>query len=671
MFSFLPKRLPLFLFLFSFGYLQAQTIFEKGAEQCALKQTRKENSQLLLEKSVNTPKHTFDVLHYALNLDLYANFLSPYPKSFAGSVTISCKAETTISTIELNASDFSLTIDSVAMAGKTFSRASNILTVTLNSLKSAGDTFTVKIFYRHNNVTDYAFYVSGGFVFTDCQPEGARSWFPCWDRPSDKATFELKAKTPSSVKLGSNGKLISTATNGDSAWFHWKSRDPISTYLIVISAKVGYNLDIVYWKKLSDPNDSVPMYFYWNSGENAANLANIKSKIIPMTTYFSELFGEHPFEKNGFATLNSQFTWGGMENQTLTSLCPNCWGENLVSHEFGHQWFGDMITCGTWADLWLNEGFATYCEALWFEKTGGYISYKNDIDGNASYYLSRNPGWSIYNPLWAKTTPGTSTLFNTAMTYMKGACVIHMLRYVLGDSVFFKAIKDYATDTISFKYKNVVTADFVTKINESTGQNLQWFFDQWVYGPNHPVYQNKYSISQIDSANWNVKFVARQTQTNAGFFTMPIEIYVAFKNGSDTTIRVFNNSNDQIFNFQFKKQPTAVGFDVRDNIVLKQSTLTNIDKYETPIPVGYELHQNYPNPFNGTTQIRFSLSKAGFTTITLYDLLGKKITQIANNEFPAGENAVSFNASSIASGAYYYSIQSGEFTATKKLVLMK
>ncbi len=566
----LPLFIAITLFISSISMAQDNSL--KASVQCSMKKMSMAYP-LDLGDSPNTPKHSFDVLNYKLNLDIRNCFLTPFPKSFSASNEITCRADTALNSITLNAVNTSLVIDSIKLAAVSFTHVSNILSINLDRTYAVGETVVVKIFYRHNNVTDAAFYVSNGMVFTDAEPEGARKWFPCWDKPSDKATLDLTAKTPATVKLGSNGRLADSTTVGDTTWFHWVSRDPLPTYLTVISAKVGYNLDIVYWRTLSNPNDSIPMRFYWNAGENTTNLNNIKAKIIPMTTLFSQKFGEHPFEKNGFATLNSQFTWGGMENQTLTSLCPNCWSENLVSHEYAHQWFGDMITCGTWADIWLNEGFATYCEALWYEYTGGYSSYKSDILSDASGYLGSNPGRAMYMPAWVNTTPSTNELFNTAVTYNKGACVLHMLRYTLGDSMFFDVLKSYATDAVNFKYGTVVTADFVTKVSQVAGQDMSWFFT-WVYQPNHAVYGNTYNITNLGGGQWQVAFKARQTQTNAAFFPMPLTLKISFSTGSDTTFRVMNNVNNQVFAFRFGRQPTTLAFDPNNDIVIKQGSTT-------------------------------------------------------------------------------------------------
>lgn len=558
-----------FIFTSSFFLFSQDFYGNKGSEFCYQNKIKKDITKKL-ELTTPPPSHSFDILDYKLELDLYNCFISPYPKSFNALEIITIKADTSLNQIKLDASNTSLVIDGVDLAGVTFIHSSNVLTINLNRYYSQGEIFQVRIKYHHLNVSDGAFYVSNGFVFTDCEPEGARNWFPCWDKPYDKATLNLKAKTPASVKLGSNGRLADSIKVGDTIYYNWISRDPIATYLIVISARVNYNLDIIYWTRPST-QESVPIRFYYNPGES---VTSIKPKVMQMINRYSNLFGEHPFEKNGFATLNSQFAWGGMENQTLTSLCSNCWGENLISHEFAHQWFGDMITCATWADIWLNEGFATYCEALWYEYTSGYSSYKNDILSDANSYFSGNPGWAISNPQWAIVTPDVNTLFNYSITYAKGACVLHMLRYVLGDPTFFQVLKYYGTDTLKFRYKSATIRDFANLVSEVAQQDMNWFFDEWIYTPNHPVYQNTYSITSTAPGRWAIAFTTRQTQTNTGFFKMPLTLRINFVDGSDTLIRVFNSSNNQTFSFLFNKQPSGLTFDPNNDIVLKQGTTT-------------------------------------------------------------------------------------------------
>lgn len=669
--------LVLSLFILTNTTVFSQSENMKGAVECSSKKMNSKDLPHLFEyDSQNTPKHKFDVLNYKLYVDIRNCFISPYPKNFNGSVTVTFRVDSTLSSVQLNAVNTSMTVNSVSLNAISFTHSANILNVTLDRTYLAGETAEIKIDYTHLNVSDQAFYASGGMVFTDCEPEGARKWFPCYDKPSDKATLDLTAKVPANVKLGSNGRLNDSVVTGDTIYYHWISKDPVSTYLIVMSAKVNYNLEIVYWHKLSNPADSVPIRFYYNSGEN---IANIRQKIIPMMTLYSQKFGEHAFEKNGFATLNSQFSWGGMENQTLTSLCPNCWGENLISHEFGHQWFGDLITCATWADIWLNEGFATYLEAIWLESTSGYTAYKNDILSDASGYLSGNPGWPMYNPSWALVTPSTGELFNTAITYYKGACVLHMLRYTIGDTLFFDALKSYATDSAGgFKYNSTITDDFTSKISSSAGQDLSWFINQWVKEPNHPVYQNYYNFSQAGTGNWNVKFTARQIQTNSVFHKMPLVIKIGFNAGSDTLIRFMNDVNNQEFVYSFNRQPVSMVFDPNNDIVLKQSSLIlGIYNSESELPGSFSLMQNYPNPFNPVTVIRYSIqSNAGGqksnVKVVVYGASGKEIQTLVNDQQNAGTYEIHFDGSMNPSGVYFYRMEvNGNIIDTKRMVLIK
>ena len=621
--------------------------------------------------SQNSPVHSFDVLQYKLNLDIYSCFISPYTKAYKATNEINIKADSVINSVKLNAVNTSIVIDSVKMNALTlaFTHTSNIATVNLDRTYNPGELFTIKIYYRHNNVTDNGFYASGGMVFTDAEPEGARSWFPCWDKPSDKAKTDITLKVPSTVVLGSNGSLADSIRTGDTIYYHWNSKDPVTTYLTTLIGKVNYNLDLLYWRKISNPNDSIQMRFYWNTGESG--LANIKSKMPSMVTRFSNLFGEYPFEKVGFATANNQFTWGGMENQTLIILAPNYWSENVVAHEFAHQWFGDLISPGTWADIWLNEGYATYCEALWKEYTTGYSAYKTAITSNASSYMSSNPGIPVYNPSWAVITPPQNTLFNYAITYAKGSCVLHMLRYTLGDTMFFNAIKSYSTDTNSFKFKNSVTADFVTKINQVTGQDLTWFFNQWIYQPNHPLYSNSYYFTDNGNGTWDARFTAKQTQSNPSFFQMPVEIKIGFSGGGDTTLRVMNNVNNQTFVFTFSRQPVSLAFDPNNNIVLKTASIINGIDENIYSAGSFSLSQNYPNPFNPVTSIDFQIPVSGYVNLTVYDINGKEVTRIVNGFRNKGSYEVQFDGNSLASGVYYYRLNAGDFTDTKSMILIK
>ena len=455
------------LFLLAGNILSAQTIsHQKGSALCSARKSQLHNVASPGQNPASGPTHAFDVQNYTLNLDLYHCYFTPYPKDFKASCTVSLKVDSLLSLITLNAVNTSLTIDSVGLAGISFTHLNDLLTIALNRTYNPGEILSVKINYHHNEVSDNAFYASNGTVFTDCEPEGARKWFPCWDRPSDKATLDLTAKVPLSVKLGSNGKLMDSTIIGDTLKYHWASIHRIATYLMVVTSKVNYKLDIIYWHKLSNQADSVPIRFYYNSNENPAPIEAI---IDTMTTWYSQKYCEHPFQKNGFASIAEQFPWGGMENQTLTSICPWCWSEWLIAHEFSHQWFGDLVTCATWADIWLNEGFASWSENFWWEHGGGYSAYKTQMIYDANDYLSNNPGWAISVPDWAITTPSMGVLFNNAITYSKGSCVLHMLRYTLGDAQFFQVLQAYCTDT-TLRFRSALISDFSGRLIQSPGR---------------------------------------------------------------------------------------------------------------------------------------------------------------------------------------------------------
>lgn len=648
----------------SIGFAQSE-LSDYGSKECS---QRKSMTAFLPDKpgwQESVAPHSYNVLHYSLTLDLYACYLGSFPNDFKGTNIITFSVDSVLSSIHLDAVNTSLTIDSVRMAGVSFTHTGNLLTIILDRSYNPGEIVSVKICYTHKNVNDNAFYTNGGFVFTDSEPEGARKWFPCWDKPSDKATMELFAKVPSSVKLGSNGILADSilSGNGDTLIYHWVSNENIATYLMVITSRVNYNLDIVYWHKLNNPDDSIPIRFYFNPGENPGAIENM---MTPITNWFSEKFCEHPFQKNGFATLNSQFGWGGMENQTLTSLRPNGWQEGLVAHEYAHQWFGDMITCATWADIWLNEGFATWSEAFWYESYGGYSSYKATINAYASDYLSYNPGWAISVPSWATNTPDANILFNYQITYEKGACVLHQLRYVLGDSLFFASLHAYCSDP-ELKYQSATINDFLTKVNEVTNDDYEWFFNEWIYEPNHPAYHNSYNINDLGNSQWQINFFIEQTQTSPSFFKMPVEIKIKFNDLSDTTFRVMNDVNFQQFTWIFNKQPVLVFFDPNKGIVLKTAN-TIVGVYGMG-PQSEYISQNYPNPVDTKTQISYTLNKPSKVKIEIINIDGKVIYTPLNAFREAGIYNLDLDCTTFPPGLYYYQVIIEGNTYIRKMVI--
>jgi len=612
-------------------------------------------------------KHSYDVLTYKLNLNVYSCYAAPWPKSFAAKAVITLKVDSALNSIKLNAVNTSIQVDSVKQAGVSFTHANDTLKVQLNRTYQPGEVLSVRISYQHKNVTDNAFYVSNGWVYTDCPPEGARKWFPCWDRPADKALTDITVKVPAGVRLGSNGLLADSTLSADTITYHWASAHPLSTYLVTFTSKAGFAVTKKYWHQPANPNDSLPIMLYYTPGDNISNAMNV---IPPITNFYADKFGPYPFQKIGFATLNGSFPWGGMENQTMVNLMPGGYSDNsLIAHEHSHQWYGDMVTCGTWADIWLNEGFGTYCDKLYTEYATGYNSYKTLMNGLASYYLTHNPGLPLYNPSWAIHTPSSNLLYSTGLIYDKGACVLFQLRYVIGDSLFWEVMKTYALDT-NFRYKNAVTEDFIAKVNQVCAQDYQWFFDEWVYAPNHPVYANTYNIRDLGAGQWRVDLELKQVQTNTVFFRMPVEVKIVFTDATDTIIKVNNDTNPQQYSFNFSKQPSALGFDPNKMILLKQST-TTVGVNEPGKPAGFALFQNEPNPFRGSTSVKFSLPYDTHLSLAIIDSSGKQLRNIFNGPHKAGNYRIELSSDDLVPGIYFMRMQAGEFTEMKKMAVAR
>ena len=510
-----------------------------------------------------------NIIKYDLEFDLYDSFTKPYPMTYSASNNISLIVNTSAGQITLDAEKYSLTIDSVSGSAQSFHHDNDLLKINLDRFYNSGEMLDVKIYFRHRNIFDTAFFAFDGLIYTDSETAGARRWFPCKDIPNDKSMLKLKARVPDDVLFVSNGLLIDSVYKDNSLYYTWETNIPVSTYLIAMAGSSKYRLEVFRWNKLSDPNESVEIRMYSQPGETMFNYNNIKEQLPEMLELFSKLYGDYPFEKIAFVTTDKYFPWGGMENQTLVTLCPDCWYEDLIVHELIHHWFGNMISPNTWADIWLNEGFATYNEAIWAEYKKGNIAYRKNIQNEARKYMSSDPGWASYSKDWADPKPNDVVLFNSAVTYSKNASIIYMLRYVLGDSIFFDCMQAYASHP-EFRFGNASTSSFANLCEQISGQDLDWFFSQWLLNPGYPEYEINYKTERMSTGKWKTDYTINQVQTNKVFYQMPVELRVTFTDGSTEILKERNSYNFQTYNFEFDKKPEKISFDPNNNIVLKK-----------------------------------------------------------------------------------------------------
>ena len=451
-------------------------------------------------------------------------------------------------------------VDSVRMGGVLMdvSQHSSNFDIQLDRTYNTGEMLTVEIFYQglpgSSGFGSFEFSSHGSpttpWVWSLSEPFGAKDWWPCKDHPSDKAdSADIFVTVNNQFKVGSNGKLVSTIDNGDgTVTFHWQEHYPISTYLISV-AITNYS-QFSNWFKYS-PTDSMEVLNYVLPEHLASATSGLPLALDGLRIY-STLFGLYPFinEKYG----HSEFGWGGgMEHQTMTSL--GGFGESLVMHELAHQWFGDMITCRTWPDIWLNEGFATYCELLYEETKYGASYYTSGI--NADMTSARSASGTV------SVSDSGGTLFSWNLVYAKGAVVLHMLRDVMGDSSFFHAMYNYANNP-SLRYGTASTADFRAACESASGMDLAYFFNEWIYGEKFPTYSFAYS-----STGNHLTLLLKQATgtTNPVFFTMPVDIRIAGVSW-DTTITVWNDAQSDTFAFNLSHPPTSVQIDPQ-NWILK------------------------------------------------------------------------------------------------------
>jgi aminopeptidase N len=536
----------------------------------------------------------------AVNYDLNLGFDIPN-KSINGINYMTVRVESdTLRTIYVNLYD-NLKVNSIGIKNKmrtginyrdakdipewdstsSYTQTKNYIVITLKDtdVPMRGDLLALRIDYSGKPVKkgfdSFSFKELYGnmYIYTLSEPNWGPVWWPSKDFPDDKATMSMHLTVPNGMKGISNGKLESEVPNNNgTTTFNWNSSYPIATYLT--SIVIG---TFSYWEDTYtslDGSKEMPVVYYAFPKDSAK--ARVDWKTTPdMVKYFSETFGEYPFidEKYG----NAQFGWtsGAMEHQTITSygyllITGDNKYEFVNAHELAHHWFGDAVTLKDWKNIWLNEGFASYCEALWMEHKGGTEAYLSHMKGFDFGYFSG----TVYAPSGFIDNPAIY-----ATIYQKGAWVLHMLRGVMGDEKFFAGMRDYYE---KFKYANADTDNFIAVMEQHYGSSLEWFFDQWVLrGTGRPKYEYSWKFEdfqgQTGSGVYTVRLQLKQVQKEAfEVYKMPVMITVVTDAG-DKEFRVFNDVREQSFLFTVDSKPKEIIID-KDGWVLKKAAKGTYEK---------------------------------------------------------------------------------------------
>ena len=527
-------------------------------------------------------QRNYDTQHIKIEL----NF-DQKEKSISGSATIAVvPLNNDLSSLEFHARDMEirdvLLTDQVELA---FLADSETVAIALPRTYSTQDTVTIVITYYAQPTA--GFYFNEPLtenpqrpyqIYSHSEPIYARCWFPCYDEPDDKLTSEIIATVSDNFYLLSNGKLLSVDHNRKyrTKTFHWLQDKPHSTYLISIVAG-EYN-------EILDKNSDIPLsyYVYKDQVEIAFNSFGKTPKIME---FFQDLFGyPYPWDKYAQIVI-ADYQAAGMEHTSATSLYDrtihddrahlDVTSDDLVAHELAHQWFGNLVTCKEWGHIWLNEGFATYAEILFKEFDSGTDEADYAIYQDQKFYLEMvDP--KFYQPIVFENFLHPEEMFSY-IEYQKAGMVLHMLRYVIGDSLFFTSLKTYLN---RFAFQSVVTSDFQQVVEEIGEKKLDWFFDQWLYQGGHPkfVITSKWEPESIE-----VYLYVRQIQLDSlglvpEVFRMPIEVEII---GDTKRInrKIYLKAREDTFKFTFDHRPELIRFDTENWILKDMNFIKSQDEW--------------------------------------------------------------------------------------------
>ena len=526
----------------------------------------------------------------------------------------------------------------------------------------AGDTVTVAMNMSVPPVGtpwDLGYHVGTDHVYTFAEPWGARRWFPCYDQPFDKIDdLTIAVNMPSSWSLAANGVLVSTTypepgRKREVYYHHY----PISTYLVMMSAgnfsRQIFTQDGVQYRYFALPGDSADAAYDWE-------------RTPQMVDVFAERFGDYPFDEYGMVQSEIMGGWGAMEHQTFTTYGYQLVNghrtyEDVVSHELAHMWFGDDLSPVDFRNMWLNEGFATFAGTMFYEVVNGEEFFESVMVSLAGNYFDEDEDFR-----YAMYDPPEDYLFG-AVEYQKGAWVLLMLRdQIMGDSLFYAAMRAY---TDAHHGGTVNTEDFIEVVNRTAGQDLHWFFDQWVYQAGHPELQ--IDIQRRVPTDHDVTVHVRQVQTNApAVFRFPLSIDVRTQEGTTTRVLWFDQQ-DQTHVMTFPATIMSANMHHFQPLLYVLAPLDATDP-AGELPLDISLGDVYPNPFNSSARVPFELSVPTRVRLSLYDVTGRRVRNLKDAVYTAGRHEFMFTAdASLASGLYLVSLEAAGVRKMAKAVLIK
>ncbi len=636
------KKSYLFIFILSFSLTFAQ----KAQSDTDISKIEMKSASKLMNLAINPNTQNYNITYHKLEFTV-----NPAVYLITGKVTTTFTAVTNMSTLTFDLAN-QLTVSSVKKGGVALTfvqNANNELVITLPATQTAGTAATVEVMYSGAPpVNGFRAFTtetrSNGSktLYTLSEPFGARDWWPCKQDLNDKInSIDVFITAPSQYIAVSNGvEPEAPVIVGANKITHFHHNYPIPAYLICMSVT-----DYVVYNQISGtaPNTfPVINYIYPEDFSSVQSSLDVTPQILDL---YGSLFEIYPFHNEKYG--HAQFGWGGgMEHTTVSFMVG--FERQLIAHEMAHQWFGDKITCGTWKDIWLNEGFATYLASMVIENFDGNDAFVADKTNMVDYVTSQ-PAGAIY--LTDTQATNVNRIFSNRLTYNKGAMVINMLRFKLGNTAFFQAMRDYLSDT-NLAYGYAVTTDLKSHLEATYGQSLTEFFNDWVYNQGFPSYN-------ITAQNWGtgqVKITVNQTQSDpsVSYFEMPLPIRLYDANGAIFDIVVNNTTNGEEFIVNVPFEIASVDFDINKDLI-SNNNLVTLGKSNFELEKAIMM---YPNPVANILHIQ-KPSDIEIEKTTIYNSLGQIVLE---------SNTLDINVTSLSSGVHFVEIKTADGTYHKKII---